>query len=55
MKRLELILDEPLTEPERTALRRAAENLLIDLNIFADAPNLPTWADTCRWLRQTLP
>ena len=53
--RLELALDAPLTEPERTALRRAAENLLTDLNIFANVPNLPTWADACRWLRQTLP
>ena len=52
--RLELILDAPLTEPERTALRRAAESLLTDLDISANVPNLPTWADACRWVRQIL-
>ena len=52
--RLELTLGAPLTEHERMALTLATESLRADLNIFADAPNLPTWADACRWLRQDI-
>ena len=52
--RLELTLGAPLTKRERMALTLATESLRADLDIFANVPNLQTWADACRWLRQTL-
>ncbi len=52
--RLELTLDTPLTERERTTLTLAAESLLTDLTIASASPTIQSWADACHWLKQAL-
>ncbi len=54
VQQLELTLNAPLTERERTTLTLAAESLSTDLDIFLDVPNPQTWADACRQVARAL-